>query len=55
MDTVQFKMNLPLDVKQWIEHEARVTNRSQSAMVVTVLRAAMPLDFKAEQDAGADQ
>lgn len=51
MDTVQFKMNLPPDVKQWIEHEARVTNRSQSAMVVTVLRADMPLGFKAEQDA----
>lgn len=43
METVQFKMNMPLDVKQWIEGEARQTNRSQSAMVVTILRAAMPL------------
>ena len=41
METVQFKMNLPLDVKQWLEREAQATNRSQSAMVVTVLRAAM--------------
>ena len=55
MDSVQFKMNLPLDVKRWIEDEARATNRSQSAMVVTTLRAAMPLDFRAEPDKGATQ
>ena len=41
METVQFKMNLPLDVKQWLELEAFRTNRSQSATVVTVLKAAM--------------
>ena len=49
METVQFKMNLPLDIKQWIEHEARVSNRSQTGMVITLLRLSMPLDWDASE------
>lgn len=49
MQTVQFKMNLPLDLKRWIEHEARATNRSQSGMVITVLRDAMPPNFQTQE------
>lgn len=53
METVQFKMNLPLDIKQWIEHEARVSNRSQTGMVITLLRASMPLGWgQGEVEAG---
>lgn len=45
METVQFKMNIPVDVKQWVEDMAHITNRSQSAMIVTALRKAMLHDY----------
>ena len=42
MKTTQFKLNLPADVKAWLEEEAVRNLRSQGAQVVTCLRAAMP-------------
>lgn len=41
MKTIQFKLNLPSDVKAWLEEEAVRNLRSQGAQVVTLLRAAM--------------
>ncbi len=41
MKTTQFKLNLPADVKAWLEEEAMRNLRSQGAQVVTCLRAAM--------------
>ncbi len=41
MKTTQFKLNLPADVKAWLEEEAVRNLRSQGAQVVTCLRAAM--------------
>lgn len=43
MKTIQFKLNLPSDVKLWLEEEAVRNLRSQGAQVVTCLRAAMSL------------
>jgi hypothetical protein len=41
MKTTQFKLNLPADVKAWLEEEAVRNLRSQGAQVVTCLRAPM--------------
>ena len=41
MKTVQFKLNLPSDVKTWLEEEAVRNVRSQGSQVVSCLRAAM--------------
>ena len=41
MKTTQFKLNLPADVKAWLEEGAVRNLRSQGAQVVTCLRAAM--------------
>ncbi|MEM5468816.1 MAG: Arc family DNA-binding protein [Sulfitobacter sp.] len=41
MKAIQFKLNLPADVKAWLEQEAVRNLRSQGAQVVTCLRAAM--------------
>lgn len=41
MEIVQFKVNLPVDVKAWLELEARKNVRSQGAQIVACLRAAM--------------
>ncbi len=41
MKKIQFKLNLPSDVKAWLEDEAVRNLRSQGAQVVTCLRAAM--------------
>ena len=41
MKTTQFKLNLPADVKAWLEEEAVRNLRSQGAQVVSCLRAAM--------------
>ena len=41
MSQVQFKVNLPLDVKTWLEVEAKKNIRSQGAQIVACLRAAM--------------
>ena len=38
---VQFKVNLPADVKAWLEIEAKRNVRSQGAQIVACLRAAM--------------
>lgn len=38
---VQFKFNLPADLKRWLEQEAKREVRSQGAQVVYCLRAAM--------------
>lgn len=40
-DTIQFKMNMPVDVKAWLEAEAKKNIRSQGAEVVACLLAAM--------------
>lgn len=41
MKTTQFKLNLPADVKVWLEEEAVRNLRSQGSQVVSCLRAAM--------------
>jgi hypothetical protein len=41
MKIVQFKMNLPADVKEWLKQEARRNLRSQSAQIVMCLRREM--------------
>jgi hypothetical protein len=41
MKTTQFKLNLPADVKVWLEEEAVRNLRSQGAQVVSCLRTAM--------------
>lgn len=41
MRLVQFKVNLPADVKAWLEAEAKRNIRSQGAQIVACLRAAM--------------
>ncbi len=41
MKTTQFKLNLPDDVKLWLEEEAVRNLRSQGSQVVSCLRAAM--------------
>ncbi|KAE9627962.1 Arc domain-containing protein [Parasedimentitalea maritima] len=41
MKTTQFKLNLPEDVKAWLEEEAVRNLRSQGAQVVSCLRATM--------------
>ena len=41
MKTTQFKLNLPADVKAWLEEEAVRNLRSQGAQVVSCLRVAM--------------
>ena len=38
---VQFKFNLPTDLKRWLEREAKREVRSQGAQVVYCLCAAM--------------
>ncbi len=38
---IQFKLNLPADVKSWLEAQAKQNIRSQGAEVVACLRAAM--------------
>ncbi len=40
-DQVQFKMNLPADVKAWLEREAARNFRSQGAEVTAGLRERM--------------
>lgn len=41
MKSIQFKLNLPADVKLWLEEEAVRNVRSQGSQVVSCLRAAM--------------
>lgn len=41
MKLIQFKVNLPADVKAWLEDEAKRNVRSQGAQIVSCLRAAM--------------
>ena len=41
MKTTQFKLNLPADVKVWLEEEAVRNLRSQGSQVVSCLRPAM--------------
>lgn len=41
MKIIQFKVNLPADVKAWLEDEAKRNVRSQGAQIVACLRAAM--------------
>ena len=38
---IQFKLNLPAEVKEWLAAEAAKNLRSQSAEVVACLKAAM--------------
>lgn len=38
---VQYKLALPPDVKAWVEREAKVNLRSQSAQIVHILRKEM--------------
>lgn len=40
-DTVQFKLNLPREVKRWLEEQAKANIRSQGAEVVSILRERM--------------
>lgn len=40
-DSVQFKLNLPADVKSWLETTAKKNIRSQGAEIVACIRAAM--------------
>jgi hypothetical protein len=41
MKPIQFKLNLPADVKAWLEEEAVRNLRSQGAQVVSCLRGVM--------------
>lgn len=41
MKPIQFKVNLPPDVKEWLEEEAHRNVRSQGAQIVACLRHAM--------------
>ena len=41
MENVQFKLNLSIDVKAWLEREAEKNLRSQGAQIVVCLRANM--------------
>lgn len=41
MKLVQFKLNLPADVKAWVEDQARSNVRSQAGQIIACLRAAM--------------
>ena len=41
MKTIQFKLNLPSDVKNWLVEEAVRNLRSQGSQVVSCLRTAM--------------
>jgi len=38
---IQFKLNLPEDVKLWIAERAKANVRSQGSEVVAIIRAAM--------------
>lgn len=51
MKTTQFKLNLPADVKAWLEEEAVRNLRSQGAQVVSCLRAAMSLQEAVGEEA----
>jgi hypothetical protein len=41
MKPIQFKVNLPRDVKKWLEAEAHRNVRPQGAQIVMCLRQAM--------------
>ncbi|NSL22890.1 Arc family DNA-binding protein [Agrobacterium tumefaciens] len=38
MAQVQFKLNLPHDIKEWLEEKARQNLRSQNSEVILALR-----------------
>jgi len=40
-DVVQFKLNIPADLKAWIEAQSRRNVRSQGAEIVACLRERM--------------
>lgn len=40
-DTTQFKINMPTDVKRWVEAQAEKNLRSQSAEIILALREKM--------------
>ena len=44
MEAKQFKLIIPADVKAWLEAEAKKNLRSQSAQIVSCLRAEMSKD-----------
>jgi len=41
MDTVQFKVNLPKDIREWLAERAKREMRSTSAQLVILLRGMM--------------
>ena len=54
METKQFKLIIPADVKAWLEAEAKKNLRSQSAQIVSCLRAEMSKSEQAQcQQGGA--
>ncbi|WP_290689975.1 MULTISPECIES: Arc family DNA-binding protein [unclassified Haematobacter] len=44
MRTIQFKLNLPSDVKTWLERQAEINGSSQNSEVIRAIRAAMARD-----------
>ena len=52
MKAKQFKLIIPADVKAWLEAEAKKNLRSQSAQIVSCLRAEMSKGEQAQTPQG---
>ena len=52
MKAKQFKLIIPAEVKAWLEAEARKNLRSQSAQIVSCLRAEMSKSEQAPSQQG---
>lgn len=49
-ETVQFKLNIPADLKHWLEEQARANIRSQGAEIIAILRAEKDRNKRSETD-----
>lgn len=49
METKQYKMNMPADVKQWLVNQATKNLRSQSAEIILALREKMEREQASEK------
>jgi hypothetical protein len=53
-ETKQVPIRFPVDVKVWIEEQARINRSSQNSEVIRAIRAAMTRTSPAEPQQGAD-
>jgi hypothetical protein len=53
MKAKQFKLIIPADVKAWLESEAKKNLRSQSAQIVSCLRAEMSKGEQTQSSEGS--